>query len=120
MYIFFNGEKLVTKMKNYHPGVKLLCVFLLVFNVGCNGFTPAGFSQTRNEIQRENLSRRVFVSILTSNAILSTIGVPSANALSLENCMKDCMKECALIAPKDTAYCTDQCDSFCKQSGEQR
>jgi len=107
-------------MKNYHHAVKLklLHVFLLVFYVGCNGFTPTGFSQTKNEVRHENLSRRVFVSVLTSNAIFSTIGVPSANALSLENCMKDCMKECALIAPKDTAYCTDQCDSFCKQSGE--
>lgn len=77
-----------------------------------------------NELNEEKLSRRSFLSatglclgFTTLTTFSSSANAESKHRLSLkeESCVKDCMKECALIAPKDTAYCTDQCQSFCSQ-----
>jgi hypothetical protein len=31
------------------------------------------------------------------------------------DCFSDCMKSCKAIAPKDTAYCTENCNAYCEQ-----
>ena len=78
----------------------------------------------------QNESRRTLLSSFSGFAT-ATLFTPTVDAmisqpkresiklgLKKETCMKDCMKECALIAPKDTAYCTEQCQSFCNQLEE--
>lgn len=31
------------------------------------------------------------------------------------DCFQDCIKNCLLVAPKDKAYCTDNCRDYCDQ-----
>lgn len=73
-------------------------------------------------------SRRLFLLSCIGGFATNAIVAPSVNAmvsspqsenvklgLKKDTCLSDCMKECAVIAPKDTAYCTEQCRSFCDQ-----
>lgn len=46
-------------------------------------------------------------------AVLLTTNVHSAQAAP--DCMKDCLKNCKEIAPKDPAYCIENCKDYCDQ-----
>eukprot|EP00586_Coscinodiscus_wailesii_P016686 CAMPEP_0172500858 /NCGR_PEP_ID=MMETSP1066-20121228/143952_1 /TAXON_ID=671091 /ORGANISM="Coscinodiscus wailesii, Strain CCMP2513" /LENGTH=177 /DNA_ID=CAMNT_0013275339 /DNA_START=120 /DNA_END=653 /DNA_ORIENTATION=- len=58
------------------------------------------------------LTRRRFGAAMSVLAGVTPL-VPAANAAP--DCMKDCLKNCKEIAPKDTAYCLDNCKSYCDQ-----
>merc|ERR550539_2216956 len=51
-------------------------------------------------------------------AAVLTLGVDLLVPMEAEakaDCMTDCLKNCKLIAPKDTAYCLENCNSYCAQ-----
>lgn len=49
-----------------------------------------------------------------SAAAVALAALPEV-ANAAPDCMKDCLKNCSLIAPKDPAYCKQNCDSYCEQ-----
>jgi hypothetical protein len=48
---------------------------------------------------------------------ISTACLPLVSKAAGADCFTDCLKNCKLIAPKDTAYCNDNCSSYCAQEG---
>jgi len=67
---------------------------------------PQGASLSNNPI----ISRR---SALTFG--VSTVCLPFAASAAEADCFADCLKNCKLIAPKDPAYCNENCKSYCDQ-----
>jgi hypothetical protein len=69
----------------------------------------------------------LMVASLSSNPIVSrraalfsgitTVCLPTLANAAEADCFTDCLKNCKLIAPKDTAYCNDNCSSYCAQEG---
>jgi len=45
----------------------------------------------------------------------ATAFLPSIATQAATDCVADCLKECKLIAPKDPAYCNENCKSYCDQ-----
>jgi hypothetical protein len=57
------------------------------------------------------MSRRAALSLIgSSGAIIAPFSVQAA-----ADCMQDCLQNCKLIAPKDLAYCTENCKGYCEQ-----
>ena len=57
-------------------------------------------------------SRRAWLK-QTAVAVLGTTVAPPAWAAP--DCFDDCQKNCRLIAPKDPAYCNQNCRDYCEQ-----
>uniref|UniRef100_A0A7S0GGW7 SREBP regulating gene protein n=1 Tax=Proboscia inermis TaxID=420281 RepID=A0A7S0GGW7_9STRA len=61
------------------------------------------------------ISRRTAVGAI--GAVFSFALLPKESfAIGEPDCMSDCLKSCKSIAPKDTAYCLDNCTSYCSQT----
>merc|ERR1712071_639799 len=62
------------------------------------------------------LDRRSSFKYVVSNAVLLSFWISSSPpADAAVDCFKDCFKNCKILAPKDPAYCTDNCKDYCDQ-----
>lgn len=62
-------------------------------------------------VPARGITRRDWLCTSVAGALLVA---PSA-AHAAADCFTDCMKNCKLIAPKDPAYCQDNCRDYCDQ-----
>lgn len=58
------------------------------------------------------LSRR---NLLLTAASLPVATASVAPAWAAADCLVDCLRNCKLLAPKDGAYCQDNCEAYCAQ-----
>jgi len=98
---------------------------LLRVNVQSFQMSMTSSSHQRQVLDANNLknvndastSRR---SVIASFLLMSTAILPgTANAFGEPDCLTDCLKNCRLIAPKDTAYCNENCQAYCAQTDRQ-
>ena len=57
------------------------------------------------------MSRRAALGLIGASPLVMTPLVSHAAT----DCYSDCLKNCKAIAPKDTAYCTENCKAYCEQ-----
>jgi hypothetical protein len=57
------------------------------------------------------MSRRAALSLIGSGGAI----IAPFSAQAAADCMKDCLQNCKLIAPKDPAYCAENCKAYCEQ-----
>uniref|UniRef100_A0A7S1FV24 VDE lipocalin domain-containing protein n=1 Tax=Corethron hystrix TaxID=216773 RepID=A0A7S1FV24_9STRA len=62
---------------------------------------------------RRGLLQNVASAVLGST-VAAAAGWPEA-ARAQADCMSDCLRECKVIAPKDPAYCLENCKDYCAQ-----
>lgn len=84
----------------------LLCLSQAVISLSVSG--PIVKQQPVHEVGA--LSRRSALAFTFGSVMLSPM-VASATA----DCMSDCLNNCKQVAPKDPAYCADNCKDYCDQ-----
>eukprot|EP00542_Grammatophora_oceanica_P018010 CAMPEP_0194048598 /NCGR_PEP_ID=MMETSP0009_2-20130614/27821_1 /TAXON_ID=210454 /ORGANISM="Grammatophora oceanica, Strain CCMP 410" /LENGTH=167 /DNA_ID=CAMNT_0038694517 /DNA_START=128 /DNA_END=631 /DNA_ORIENTATION=+ len=106
-------------LNSFIKNIISLLVFLVVLSfVGStSSSTCEALSTQPHHHHQKQMNRRQAISatfgMFTGAALAKT--VPPSWAAT--DCMQDCLKNCNLIAPKDPAYCKDNCDSYCAQEG---
>lgn len=76
----------------------------------------SAFSTQKHSTTRCDLfatSRRQVIEGAVTTIGISMFSPSIANAKA--DCVTDCMKNCKLIAPKDPAYCLQNCKDYCEQ-----
>mmetsp|Transcript_11610 Transcript_11610/g.17510 ORF Transcript_11610/g.17510 Transcript_11610/m.17510 type:complete len:149 (+) Transcript_11610:106-552(+) len=68
--------------------------------------------------RRSALASILGAGVISNYALSASAVIAPVDSLKESDCLRDCLKECKEIAPKDPAYCTDQCASFCSSLGE--
>ena len=61
----------------------------------------------------QSTSRRKIIEGVVASIGISMFSPGKANAKA--DCVTDCLKKCKLIAPKDPAYCLQNCRDYCEQ-----
>lgn len=56
------------------------------------------------------MSRRAAIGLIGAGPLVTPFVSHGAT-----DCYSDCLKNCKAIAPKDSAYCTENCKSYCDQ-----
>ena len=69
--------------------------------------TTHAWSCSNNSNSRRDWLRQTAAVVLTTT--------PASSAWAAPDCFQDCIKNCKLIAPKDPAYCNQNCRDYCEQ-----
>jgi hypothetical protein len=80
----------------------------ITFTVLLYSLVVAALSTNPMVSRRAALFSGLFTPFVSVNLVAKAAGA---------DCFDDCLKNCKLIAPKDTAYCNDNCSSYCAQEG---
>jgi len=59
---------------------------------------------------RPQMNRRAALGLIGASPLVTPLVTHAA-----ADCFSDCLKSCKAIAPKDTAYCTENCKAYCEQ-----
>jgi hypothetical protein len=70
-------------------------------------------SSTSADGNLQSTSRRKVIEGAVAAIGISMLSPGKANAKA--DCVTDCLKNCKLIAPKDPAYCLQNCRDYCEQ-----
>lgn len=65
-----------------------------------------------------NCSRRAWLQKSAATAVVLT-GTAPATSWAAADCFQDCVQNCRQIAPKDPAYCNQNCRDYCDQPDRQ-
>jgi len=60
-------------------------------------------------------SRRAWLQKSAASAALVLTTTPATSRAAPADCFQDCLKNCRQIAPKDPAYCNQNCRDYCDQ-----
>lgn len=98
----------ITKMFFKHSFFLIVC-WSVVKATGA--LMPPSSSSTSST----STSRRAWLGGTVAAVLSTTTTISSPPAWAAADCFQDCQKNCRQIAPKDPAYCLENCRAYCDQ-----